>query len=168
MKIHTSQRNGQLTWAQAEIFDANIAKLKRTSKVGLWLIGKKDAKKVALNQFAHRHKEFQTEKGRESTKDQDPCRLSLRPEGHGFRRKTTFVSNAKAKSILGGIHIICGLRIAVKWTSIWLTFIYFRLHVLAKLFFFSPSEPVFRQNTYGGYNYNHIENLNHKQEHNSR
>ena len=96
-----------MTRAEAKIFDANIAKLKRTSKAGLWLIGKKDAKKVALNQFAHRHKEFQTEKGRESTctKDLDPCRLSLRPEGHGFRCKTTFVSNAKTKSILGGIHM---------------------------------------------------------------
>ena len=58
-----------MTWAQAKIFDANMAKLKRTSKAALALaiIGKKDAKKVALNQFPHKHKEFQTEKGREST-----------------------------------------------------------------------------------------------------
>ena len=54
---------------------------------------------MALNQFPHKHKEFQTEKGRESTKDLDPCRLSLRPEGHGFSCRTTFVSNAKTESI---------------------------------------------------------------------
>ena len=59
---------------------------------------------MALNQIPHKHKEFQTEKGHESTKDLDPCRLSLRPEGHGFSCGTTFVSNAKRESTLGGIH----------------------------------------------------------------
>ena len=135
-----------MTRAEAKIFDANIAKLKRTSKAGLWLIGKKDAKKVALNQFAHRHKEFQTEKGRESTKDQDPCRLSLRPEGHGFRCKTTFVSNAKTESMLGGIHMRFENSRQMNINLAHIDFIYFRLHVLAKSFFFFPSEPVFRQN----------------------
>ena len=59
---------------------------------------------MALNQFPHKLKEFQKERGRESTKDLDPCRLSLRPEGHDFSCRTTFVSNAKTESILGGIH----------------------------------------------------------------
>ena len=38
-------------------------------------------------------------------KDQDPCRLSLRPEGRGFSSKTRFVSNAKTESILDTIHM---------------------------------------------------------------
>ena len=45
-----------MTWAEAKIFDANIAKLKRTSKAALQLIGKKDAKKVASNQFPHKQR----------------------------------------------------------------------------------------------------------------
>ena len=104
-----------MTWAQAKIFGANIAKLKRTSKAALALANwQKRRQKGGINQFPYKHMEFQAEKGLESTKDLDPCRLSLRPEEHGFSCRTTFVSNAKTESILGGIHNIRGLRIAVK------------------------------------------------------
>ena len=38
-------------------------------------------------------------------KDVDQCRLSLRPEGHGFSFRTIFVRYAKTESMLGGIHM---------------------------------------------------------------
>ena len=88
--------------------------------------------------------EFQTEKGRESTKDLDPCRFSLRPEGHGFSSKTTFVSNAKTESVFVGIHT----RFE---NSRQMNINLAHIHLLpascsSKIVLFFPSEPVFRQN----------------------
>ena len=99
---------------------------------------------MALNQFPHKHMEFQTEKGRESTKDLDPCRFSLRPEGHCFSSKTTFVSNAKTESIFVGIHT----RFE---NSRQMNINLAHIHLLpascsSKIVLFFPSEPVFRQN----------------------
>ena len=96
-----------MTWAQAKIFYANIAKLKRTSKAALQLIDKKDAKKVS----GIKPVPSQTQRipnGRRSRKHERSRSMSslvsLRPESHAFRFMTTFVSNAKTESILGGIH----------------------------------------------------------------
>ena len=85
-------------------FDANIAKLKQTSRAALSLIGKRRRQKGGIKPVPSQTQGIPTGERLRKHENLDPCRLSSRPEGHDFSCRKAFVSNAKTESILGGIH----------------------------------------------------------------
>ena len=158
MKSHTSKRNWQMTWAQAKIFGANIAKLKRTSKTALALANwQKRRQKGGIKPVPSKKQGIPNGERSRKHKRSRSCRLSLRREGHGFSCRKTFVSNAKTESILGGIHTRFenSSQMNINVAHIYLL----PASCPSKNRSSYSHQNQFRQNTYGVYNFNLIKKM---------